>query len=84
MHGESLGPYPVTVGRMAVTQIWVPQSEAGRASEVMLESEVEYTLGTEQRGGALSDREALPMRLAALIMAIVVGTAVVRLMMRVF
>jgi hypothetical protein len=84
IHGESLGPYPMTVGRMAVTQLWVPAPDLERASELMVEAEVEHTLGVEQRGGALADPGALPMRLIALFVAAILATAVVRALMRVF
>ncbi len=84
LHGESLGPYPVTVGRMAVTQIWVPESAVERAKVLMLEAEIEHALGAEVRGGAIADREALPMKLIALLVAIVLGAAVVRAALRVF
>lgn len=84
LHGESLGPYPVTVGRMAVTQIWVPQRSLDRAKELMLEAEIEHALGAEVRGGAIADREALPMKLMALAVALVLAAAVVRAVLRVF
>jgi len=84
LHGESLGPYPMTVGRMAVTQIWVPGHAVERAKELMTEAEIEHALGSEVRGGAIADREALPMKLVALGIAVVLATAVVRALMRVF
>jgi hypothetical protein len=84
LHGESLGPYPVTVGKMAVTQIWVPEPDLDEARQVMMEAEIDHVLGTEERGGAIGDREALPMRLLALVMAGVVAAAVVGYLMRVF
>lgn len=84
VHGESLGPYPVTVGRMAVTQIWVPESALERARELMIEAEIDHALGAEVRGGAIADREALPMKLVALIIAAVLATAVLRAVLRVF
>ncbi|MEE9297617.1 MAG: DUF2007 domain-containing protein [Acidimicrobiia bacterium] len=84
LHGESLGPYPVTVGRMAVTQIWVPESAVERGKEVMLRAEIEHALGPEVRTGALANPEAIPMRLLALILVVVLAAAVIRLLVRVF
>ncbi len=84
LHGESLGPYPMTVGRMAVTQIWVPEILVERAKELMLEAEIEHALGAEIRGGAIADREALPMKLIALLVAIMLGAAVIQAALRVF
>lgn len=84
VHGESLGPYPVTVGRMAVTQLWVRSGDVEEASLVMLESEIEHTLGAELRGGSIVDRGSLPMRIGALVLAVALVAAVVRELMRVF
>lgn len=41
VRGEPLGPYPVTVGRMAVTEILVPQNELEEARVVLEEIELE-------------------------------------------
>ena len=41
VRGEPLGPYPVTVGRMAVTEILVPQDELEEARVVLEEIERE-------------------------------------------
>lgn len=84
LHGEALGPYPVTVGRMAITQLWVPQSEVDRAAEIMLEAEIDHVLGPEVRSGAVADPGALPMRLVALGVVAVLAAAVVVALMRVF
>ena len=43
LHGEALGPYPVTVGEMAATQLWVPSSKIDTATRIMLEAEVDAT-----------------------------------------
>ena len=84
MIGESLGPYPVTVGRMAVTQIWVPESTLERARELMLETEIEHALGTEVRGGTIANTETLPIRVVALALAGVLAWAVLRAVLWVF
>ena len=84
LHGEALGPYPVTVGRMAITQIWVPEGALERAREVMVRAEIEHALGPEVRSGALAPREALPMRLIAFVLVVALAGAVIRLLMRVF
>jgi hypothetical protein len=84
LHGESLGPYPVTVGRMAVTQVWVAERDRERAQQLMVEAEIDHAMGTEVRGGAIADREALPMKLVALILAGILAIAVVAAALRVF
>ncbi len=53
LKGESLGPYRLTVGAMAVTELWVPEASLERARRVMLEAEVDEILGgaePESRG----------------------------------
>ncbi len=40
LHGEAFGPYPMTVGAFAATQVWVPESRLADARRVMLEAEV--------------------------------------------
>lgn len=72
------------MGRLAVTQIWVPEGDFDRAKDLMLEAEIEHALAPEMRGGALADPGALPMRLVALLLAMVLAAAVVRALMRVF
>lgn len=84
LHGESLGPYPVTVGRLAITEIWVRATDVREAGLVMLESEIEHVLGAEVRSGALADPGALPMRLAAGFLLVALSTAVVVGLLRVF
>ena len=84
LHGESLGPYPVTVGRLAVTQVWVPATDLEEARLVMLESEIDHTLGAEMRRGAVADPMSLPMRAVAAVIGVLLVWAVVRELMRVF
>lgn len=84
VHGESLGPYPVTVGRLAVTQIWVRESDLEEARIVMLETEIDHTLGAEVHTAAIVDPGSLPMRIGALTVAVILVFAVVRELMRVF
>jgi hypothetical protein len=84
IHGESLGPYPVTIGQLAVTQIWIRPDDLEDARIVMLEAEIDHALGPEVRGGAVADPGSLPMRIAALTMAGLLLYAVVSRLMQVF
>ena len=69
---------------MAVTQIWVQEGEVERAQQLMLEAEIEHALGPEVRGGAIADREALPMKIVALLVAGLLAAAVIQAVVRVF
>ena len=84
VHDESLGPYPVTIGRMAITQLWVRPADHDEARVVMLEAEIEHTLGTEVRTGALANPGSLPMRLIAAGSLMLLVYGVVRGLLRVF
>ncbi len=35
LHGEAFGPFPVTVGRLAETQLWVMSEQRGTAAIVL-------------------------------------------------
>ena len=83
VHGESLGPYPVTIGRLAVTEIWVPADTVEEARVVMLETEIEHTLNEgDDAGSDLSG--SVPMRIAAVGVLVTLTWAVVRGLLRVF
>lgn len=40
LHGEALGPYPMTVGRLAEVEIWVVSDRLEEAGRVLLDAEV--------------------------------------------
>ena len=76
VHSESLGPYPMTVGRWAEAELWVLESRLAEAEAVMLEAEVDEVLGAVGDG----ESEALPgtMRLGAAVLAVVLAVLVAR------
>ena len=84
LHGESLGPYKMTVGGMAVTEVWVEESDMEDAIEILTISEIDHTLSPPLGGAGAADRLNLPMRVVAAVMAVVLAAAVVRALMRVF
>jgi hypothetical protein len=80
VHGESLGPYPMTIGEMALTEIWVLEDDLPEAREVMLEAEVDSVLAET----STEPRADFAVRALALGMAVILAAAVVRFLMRVF
>jgi hypothetical protein len=84
MHGEGLGPYRMTVGEMAVTEIWVPEPDEDDAREILAGSDLETVPVEPTHTGALADPAALPMRVLAALVASVLVWSVVRWLMRVF
>ena len=83
LRGESLGPYRLTIGEMAATQVWVPLSRLGDARSLVLEESLgEIKLADPgEPGPAPSD--ARPPALALLLAAVLAGLAVWLLLTRV-
>lgn len=48
IHGEWLGPYPMTVGAMAETELWVPESELEDARLVLVAADIDEFLREEE------------------------------------
>lgn len=44
VHSQAFGPYPVTVGQMAETELWVLSDRVEEASRVLLDAEVNDTM----------------------------------------
>ncbi len=81
LHSEALGPYPVTVGQMATTELWVPDDRLDAANAVLLDAEVNDVVGESE----LSDTAPLfPLRVIAVVVIAAALLAVVLRMMRVF
>jgi hypothetical protein len=57
LHGEALGPYRLTVGHLAATEVWVPDTDLDHAAEVLLAAEIDGVLGESdadpEGGGSL-------------------------------
>jgi len=64
LHGEALGPYRLTVGDMAVVQIWVRESRLAEAGRILVDAEVEDLLGPP-RTGPPGEAAPLPAGLVA-------------------
>ncbi|MDX1690472.1 MAG: DUF2007 domain-containing protein [Acidimicrobiia bacterium] len=75
VHGESLGPYPMTVGEFAETELWVPNGRLEDARQVMLEAEVTAAMAPIDDDGAPVPRWV--MWLVALTIVALVGVRVV-------
>lgn len=44
LHGDALGPYPMTVGSFAETQLWVLSDRVAEASRLLLDAEIKAFL----------------------------------------
>ena len=81
LHSESLGPYPVTVGQLALTELWVPNDRMDEASAVLLDADVNDAIGAVDSDRRLPVPE---LRFVAAAMITLVALAVVLRLMRVF
>ena len=82
VHSPSLGPYPVTVGDMALSEIWVLEDRIEEASRVLLDIEAKNVVGfDEEFTPAERPTPSMELRtLAALVAAIVAVLFVLRLL----
>jgi hypothetical protein len=81
LHSEALGPYPVTVGELAQTELWVPEDRVDEASAILLHADVNDALGAVG-----SDRRSPigELRLVAGALIVLIALAVILRLMRVF
>lgn len=72
VHSQSFGPYPVTVGQMAETELWVMSDRVEDASEILLDAEVTDAMAAADPEPP-EERMAAPIefRLLALAMGLV-------------
>ena len=72
VHGQALGPYPMTVGEMAEMELWVLNDRVEEASRVLLDAEVNEAVAPVE-GSAPLRAAAMPLefRLLAAVTVIV-------------
>jgi hypothetical protein len=76
IHSEAFGPYPVTVGRMAEAQLWVPSDRLEEARRVMLEADVDAAFPAEESPETWSwEARLAAFLLLAVLIALVVARA---------
>ena len=73
LHSEALGPYPVTVGRLAEAELWIMEDRMEEAQTIMLDAEVNVALGPAEP--SVGERKVMPIefRLAALALGVVIA-----------
>jgi cytochrome c-type biogenesis protein CcmH/NrfG len=82
VHSPSLGPYPVTVGDMALSEIWVLEDRIEDASRVLLDIEAKNVVGFDEEftPTARPDPPVEIRTVAAVVAAIVTVLFVLRLL----
>jgi hypothetical protein len=83
VHSPALGPYPVTVGHMAETELWVMNDRVEEASRILLDAEVNAALSPVETPTARQG-PALELRVVALVVAAVLVILWVLRIIRVF
>lgn len=80
VQGEAMGPYPVTVGKMAHTAVLVPESMRDRAMEILDEVEAESGSIEQDPGGEIVHlgiaRSIVRWIVAAVLLGIIVWSRV--------
>ena len=83
LHGEAFGPYPVTVGEMAQTEIWVLDDRVEEASRILIEAEAQSTI--ERSDPEREEPETIPeLRLVAVVVGFILLLTVVFWLVRVY
>jgi hypothetical protein len=82
VHSPSLGPYPVTVGDLALSEIWVLEDRLGDASQILLDIEAKSVVGFDEEFTPTErPTQSLEIRtLAAIVAAIIAVLFVLRLL----
>jgi hypothetical protein len=50
IHSQAYGPYPVTVGQMAVAELWVLDDRVDEASRILMDAELNDVLSPVESG----------------------------------
>ena len=70
--GEGLGPYRLTVGEFAATQIWVAEDRLAEAREVMIATEIDHLDDPTRGDGVRSTYTVMGVAAGVVLLAVVV------------
>lgn len=75
IHGDALGPYPMTIGSFAETQLWVLSDRVEEASRLLLDAEINALLPPVDAETDETPRLGMPieLRVVALIVGVVLA-----------
>lgn len=79
VHGEAFGPYRLTVGEMAVSEVWVVEDRLDEARTVVLDSDVAAALAPVEDEG-IPDWPIEARVLAAVVVVFLVAVIALRAM----
>jgi Putative prokaryotic signal transducing protein len=85
VHSAALGPYPVTVGELARSELWVLSDRMAEATEIMLDADTRNALAPAEPD-YVEPRSGLPpeVRLLAIVVGVIVVVLVVARLLRVY
>jgi hypothetical protein len=85
VHSAALGPYPVTVGDLARSELWVSSDRLAEAAEIMLDAETRDALAPADPDTVrLHDGMPAEFRLVALILGVILVMLVVARILRMY
>ena len=75
VHSQAFGPYPMTVGNMADTELWVLTDRVEQANSILLDAEVSSAIaGADPEMAEFADTRRYDMQIIALTLgAVMVG-----------
>ncbi len=74
IHGDALGPYPMTVGSFAETQLWVLSDRVEEASHLLLDAEINAVLPPEEpEPDRTHEGTPFELRIVALVVGVVLA-----------
>ena len=71
VHGEALGPYRLTVGDLAVTELWVVSDRFEEARRIMLAAEVDGVIRSVEESAESESPAGILMLIALVLLAVV-------------
>jgi hypothetical protein len=84
VHSQSFGPYPLTVGEMAETELWVMSDRLSEASTIMLDAEVNTALSPAEDHEVLDRGFPLELKFTAFAVAAVLAALWILRIVRVY
>lgn len=84
VHSEALGPYPVTVGRLAEAELWVTSDRLEDAGRILLDAEVNSAIAPADPDAEPRRATPIEFRLIALAVGLVLTLLWIVRLVRVF
>jgi hypothetical protein len=84
LHSQAFGPYPMTVGHLAETELWVASDRVEEAGQILLDAEVRDAIAPAEQDAGANLPLPIPLRLLALGVGLILAALWVARIIRVF